>query len=352
MRKKIKDGILFSAVLLLCVLFLLYSKELFSGISAGISICLNTLIPSLFGFMVISKWITDSSLGTILGKPFSPISRFLFRTDPELFPIFLFSLLGGYPVGPRLISEQVKKGIISQKTGQRMLAFCVNCSPAFLISGVSIPLWGSPLPGLIIFSAQAVSCMLIAQITAFGKKIDAPQKKSRQAYEKMSVAFVGAVSGSVRAMAVICGFVLFFCGFFSLFDLIKLPSRAALLLKGFLEVTSGCQMIIENPFWGTLIACMFTSFGGICVHLQNMALMNGSGLKILGCILWRIPHVLFSLLFTYLGILIFNPVSGCFRQEGSLSCKVWSVSPLSSFLLIVLGIMLLLFYEKPDKISS
>lgn len=351
MHKKVLDGFLFTFLTLCCLACLLFSKQLFSGISSGISICLNTLIPSLFGFMVLSKFITDSPLGELLGKPFSFLTKPLFRLDSNLFSIFLLSLLGGYPVGPRLLSEQVKEGRISQSTAQRILPFCVNCSPAFLISGVSLPLWNTVLPGVILFSAQTLSCMVIAFLTGRRKSVPAPAPVQNRQKPDWAFLFVDSVNGSVRSMAAVCGFVVLFCGLFSFLDLLPLSGQTASLWKGFLEVTSGCQTVSGSFIAELYAVCLFTSFGGICVHLQTMALLSGSGLKLLPCLLWRIPHVLFSLLFTYLGVLILNPVSHCINQGEGISYRVWSVSPLSSFLLLLLGILLLLFYAKPVTIK-
>lgn len=49
-------------IFLLCITALLFSKECSKGAENGIGLCLSTLVPSLFPFMVLASYITDSGL--------------------------------------------------------------------------------------------------------------------------------------------------------------------------------------------------------------------------------------------------------------------------------------------------
>lgn len=344
---------LFLLTVCLCLICLLYSKQLFDGISYGIQICLNTLIPSMFGFMILSDFIANSPLNSILSKPFSIISKYLFRMESKLFPIFLMSILGGYPIGARLIAQKIKQQQISPQAGQRLLSFCINCSPAFLLSGVSLILWGNLQIGVLIYLSQVCAAILIGILSGIKKPVFLLKEQIELPTTNWSVTFVNAVNHSTKSMGVVCSFVVIFCGLFRFLDLIPLSKDNNLIIKGLLEVTSGCQLIQDVSFFNSiLLVCLFTSFGGICVFLQIAALLNGCQIKMLPLLGWRILYTACSLLFTYLGILTWKPVISCFQQIQKVTFRLYSVSPISSIFLIILVILLLLFSQKSARITD
>ena len=105
---KIKASIKFIIAILIiffAVGLIKYSKEVSSAVILSIESCLKIIIPSLFAFMVLSNLIVKSNIYILISKPFSLISRYLFRIPPELFSIFLLSNIGGYPIGAKLLTE-------------------------------------------------------------------------------------------------------------------------------------------------------------------------------------------------------------------------------------------------------
>ena len=182
----------------------------------GIQICLNSLIPSLFFFMALSSFLMQSGIGDKMFYPLCyPLSK-MFRIEKKFVPIFCFSLLGGYPIGPKLIADAISKKEMSPKTGARMLAFCVNCGPAFLISAVSVPIFHNYRIGMIVYLSQILSAFCIGCLLG-RKKTESPFSKvltQNQQYAHLSFSneFVIAVQTSVKSMALICAFVVAFTG--------------------------------------------------------------------------------------------------------------------------------------------
>lgn len=342
MKHKIWKLILFLLTATVCAICLIYSKYTFDGISSGIQICITTLIPSMFCFMVISNFIANSSLCSILSRPFRPLARHLFKLDDRLFTVFLLSLLGGYPVGAKLLADKIRSGEIPVQTGQRMIYFCVNCSPAFIISGAAMVLWNSLALGAMIYASQVITCFVIAFACGFKKNILTVQDK-KTATPPCSVALVQAVNNATKSMGIVCSFVVVFCAFFPFVNLLPLSDTAGTVLKGLLEVISGCQMIRDLPLvTSVLLVALFTSFGGICVHLQIMALLNGTGIKMGRFLLSRVCYTALSMGITWIGIQLLKPAVSCFNQIKSVSYHFYSVSPVSSLFLIFLAIMLLM----------
>ncbi len=361
-RKKwsrLLPGILLGETVLLCVAILSNSASMAEGIRQGIEISLNTLIPSMFIFLAVANFISDSPLGSQASRPFQRLAHKIFRLDPAAFTLFLLSLIGGYPIGAKLIASKIKKGQMNVRDGQRMLSFCTNCSPAFLLSGVSLGLWGSVVPGAVIYFSQVLAAVILAAGSAVRSPLVQIREDESREREELSSLFVRSVNSAAKSMGIICIFVVFFCGFFPFLDRLPLPDWAALIGKGLLEVTSGCQMIRGMTFVQSVyLVCLFTAFGGVCVHLQLTALLYKTNIKMGPFLLTRMIYTVLSLVFTILGCyliqigLLPSPAADCFTGSGNFTFHLYSVSPVSSFFLLVLCSILLLFPGKSVTIKK
>lgn len=61
--------------------------------------CIDTVIPSLYGMMILSSLIVSSGILSRIPTFAALIGRKLFGMEKTVFPIFIFSLFAGYPVG-------------------------------------------------------------------------------------------------------------------------------------------------------------------------------------------------------------------------------------------------------------
>ena len=89
---------------------------------------------------------------------------------------------------------------------------------------------------------------------------------------------------AVRSMALICGWVIFFrvlTGFLERWFLWKVPSTMAVVLIGGLELTNGCIQLlgIPNEELRFVLCSGMLSFGGLCVHMQTMTILQGLSVK-------------------------------------------------------------------------
>ena len=171
MLKKIK--FIISIICLFIIIFVLaFSKTISIAITQGLLICLNILIPSMFIFLIISEFFYRTNALNKILKPFNFLCEKLFKIDRKIGPILFFSLICGYPSGANLIENLVRENKISRKTANRMLYFCVNAGPSFLIGGVSIPLSNDITFGIILFISQVISFFIIGTFSSIGEKLE------------------------------------------------------------------------------------------------------------------------------------------------------------------------------------
>ena len=261
---------LFSAIGML--LLILDTKSAFRGASEGIQLCIQTLIPSLFPFFVLSSLLTGSLSGPFL----RPLCR-IFSITETAQSALVVGALGGYPTGAQTVMQLYYDGRIDQTQATRLISFCNNAGPSFFFgivaSKFSTPWMSWALWGIHLFSAALV---------AFLDKQKLQTDETEVAYASVSLPL--AVQRSIRAIASVCGWVLLFriiVGFLDRWLLWLLPRSVRVCLIGLMELTNGCcelEYIVDESVRFVLASAML-SFGGLCVTLQTMSVTNGFGMK-------------------------------------------------------------------------
>ncbi len=337
-------GIFSFAVLILLIIF---SSDVSQAVSESVSICLNILIPSLFVFLILSDFFIQTGWLSHILKPFSFICSKLFHIPSSLGPAVFMSLVCGYPVGAKLIARMVEEKTISDKLGERLLTFCVNAGPAFLIGGVAIPIFSSLKLGLIIFISHITAFFIVGICSGIGKK--AERLNISNVAVSPSEALVSSVRSATMAMVNICAFVLLFSGilgmlkqigFFNALENIfsnLIPSgSASTIVAGALEVSSG--VFLSKDVVGTLsffIVVAVTAFGGICVHLQIRSILCKTKISMKLFYRYRILYLLISLFTSAILFFFIGDTAAVFSTASNITPSADHGDPFASILLLI-----------------
>lgn len=276
-------------------------------------------------------------------------------------------MIAGYPIGAKLIAEQVKKGSLSLESAEHMLCYCVNAGPAFLISGVAAAKFSSLLIGIYIFLSHILSNLIIGFFINIRRKV--PKKEKITSYhtstESLSSALVRSVNGATISMSMICGMVILFSVLLSMLHSFGITDGLVELLQkifenvpfeqiipGILEVTQGCLGVESHQFTSIYIVAGLTAFGGICVHFQVIAMVHGTGIRLRKFFITRIWHVFNSTVICFFIIGLLNPEIAVFAPGEPVQIQRYSSSPLAACFLIASCVLLLLSCRKSDKIKS
>lgn len=337
-------------------LLLFFSKEIISGIQNGVSVCLSLMIPSTFLFLILTDILSKSRAGALLARPCFFLSR-LFRIRRCDVDIVMLSLIGGYPVGARILADRVKSGQIDKKSASRMLAFCVNSSPAFLYTGIGISLFHSTMAGSIFLLSSLLACLITGAVSRIGAFYPAAGKTASQSMQKINPATLlfSAVQKGVQSMALICGFVVLFSACMPLFSAFLsrfLPQEMAACICGLLEVCTGCASLFSSGYQNPMAAAMlFSSFGGVCVFLQIGAMLHGSGVSMRPMLLWRIFYSAVATgLTAFLSRFLPPDTLSAFSAFSDIQPIRSSVSPAAVCALLCCMILLLFFSVHPATI--
>ena len=178
MKTKIEPVLTAMLASLAGVGLLAYPQQAAEGAKNGIGYCLDILIPSLFPFMVLAVFVVKCGLAGKLGNLLERPVRFLFKLPGSAAAAILMSMVGGYPVGARSIAALHAAGELDDAQASRMLCFCVNAGPAFVISVVGIGFLKSAQAGMILFASQVFSSTVLGLLCGLAaQKLSSPPKK-------------------------------------------------------------------------------------------------------------------------------------------------------------------------------
>ncbi len=173
--KNSKNKIITIIILAICFVFILnpsvYSKSCLNAISVW---ALNVL-PMLLPFFIFTRIIVSicPPKKSVLDKPFKKF----YNTPNGSFLIFFLSVISGYPMGAKLISNMYENKYIDNDDALAMLSFCSISGPMFMIGTVGVSIFHSYKAGLIIMIANLLASIFNGLI--FRKRI-----KSKQIYNK------------------------------------------------------------------------------------------------------------------------------------------------------------------------
>ncbi|MBR5559034.1 MAG: hypothetical protein IKU72_02160 [Oscillospiraceae bacterium] len=295
-----------SAAVLTGAAMLVCSAQVADGVRQGLALCGQTLIPSLFPFMVLSIFISRSGASVFLGRLMRPLCRRWLRLPAAFGPVLLMSFLGGYPVGARMLDGMLQRKEATPEEAARFLGFSVCPAPSFAVVTVGAGLLGSAKAGAVLYGCHLFTALLVGGWQARRTKAPALHNTSFQPLP-FAPALVEATAAAVEGMLSICGFVLVFSVVLALLQASVIPALASAIagftgsflsaraiaaaLCGLLEVTCGIFSCKELE-WGTLclLVPFLVSFGSFSVLCQLSACLHGKGIPMGRLLRGRLIH--------------------------------------------------------------
>ena len=336
-----KFSFFFTSVILIifCVLFFIFPSLIIDGLRKGLTVCGSSVIPSMFPFIVLSDFIIRSDYGNVIGSKISPITEKIFRLPGSAGCAIIMSLIGGFPIGAKMTAQLYENGEINESQGRRMIIFCVNAGPAFVIGTVGTTMLSSRRAGIILFVSLSVTSLLFGFVSRFFiVKSETKPTKIKAAFNPDVLS--ESVSNSIQTMFNICAWIMLFSGFNSL--LLRLPvSRSAVLWLSMLtEVTNGCMNAAGN--FPACILALTLGWAGLSVHFQVLPYLEK--LKVRMSFFW-ISRLLAGGTATAISWLLFKLFpceTSVFSNNANIISEPFSISaPVAAAMLLLSALMLI-----------
>ncbi|MDO4862792.1 MAG: hypothetical protein Q4A05_01375 [Ruminococcus sp.] len=260
-----------------------------ASVYAALQRCLTAVIPSLFAMIAASALLIRSGTVSAAGRLVHRAGRLLLGMDGDIFVIFLFSNIAGYPVGARMLLSCCESGRLTRREAELLAGVCFGAGPAFIYGCIAGQLYRSARVGLLIsLSSFAGSLAAAAVLSAYLRRHGhgAPPRTGISFRAEM---LPDCVSAAGRSMAEICAAILGFAVISAILARVGvLPAAAGLLsrLTG-RDFTASAGLIcsaLDVTAVGSLPAGDFTllpeiaalvTFGGGCVFMQLAAIFRG-----------------------------------------------------------------------------
>lgn len=303
----------------LCGLFVLVfaSEQAIESCRYGLTLCLDLIIPSLFPFFFFSILLSRLGFPEWLGARLNkPASRLYHVSGSGITALFI-GLCGGYPMGAAYLADLIHEGLVSEKEAERLLAFCNNSGPAFLIGAIGSGIFSSAKAGVLLYLIHVLSALLCGLLLRGPSLLcDEPGRHQTYPVHSFSQLLPEAVRLTVSSLLNVCGFVVCFSVFSGLllsngvmdYCLYKLCSLIHMeaqplqaLLIGFFEIGSGIGAMRGLPPTPLhlAVASAIVGWGGISVHFQTYSLLSDTNIKGTLHTAGRLLNALFSFILSY-----------------------------------------------------
>ena len=291
MNKRVRGDV----CLVLCgvlVWLLADAKQLRLEAAGALALCAGTVIPSLFPFMAVAGMLVRLGFGQWLAPYTAGLTAPLFRLPGCAGSALLLGLVGGYPIGARTAAELYVSGALTRQEAERLLTFCNNSNPVFLISVLGSGVFGSVRTGLWLWLIHVCSALLTGLLfrgLGQGRREISPPVSFQS--PSLPEAIVSAVKDAAGGMLSVCAFVTLF--YVLAAPLRGLPGPWAALTVGVTELFS-LTPLLHCDRMGFVLAAGCAGWGGLSVLCQTAAILDGTDLPLRPCVLGKLMQGLLS----------------------------------------------------------
>lgn len=326
----VQDTIL--TILIFAVMLIIISNPTIftSGTISGLKLFVFSVLPGLFPFMFLTKLLTEIGLVFKMTKKMDKFSYSLFGTPGISLYAFFMSILSGYPIGAKIISDLYSKNLINEEDAQKMSVFCTTSGPIFVIGTVGTIMFQSFKIGIILYASHILSSIFLGVILNIISKLKNKNKSSIKSIQntvtpkKHENILSYCVVETINSLFVVGAYITLFYLVSELLDVLNIFNFISSFLSstfgqiginvpllketlyGIVEVTRGCKSLslsINNS--SIILASALISFSGISIIMQSMAFLKQAKIKTHNFVFTKVVHSLFSALICYLLIILF-----------------------------------------------
>lgn len=308
-----KRKMLTAGVCLLTFFLLKYPGESLAAAREGMSLWLNTLIPTLLPFLILTGILIHTDGIYKLLSRFTLLWKKLFCLSPYGAYALILGLLCGYPMGAKIACDLYSSGKISRREGEYLLTFTNNASPVFLLNYLGLQCLKGRINAAFILGILLLSdvlCMLFFRWVVYRNQIPelcppAASKKETSSTSSPGAAIDVSIMNGFETITRLGGYILMFSilnAVISHFWPPAIPGKY--LLLGLTEITTGLYQIALTswPYQLKFICSMtLTAFGGFCIMAQTKSVLD----KKLSLLPYASSKCL-NALFTFILILVFR----------------------------------------------
>ena len=301
-------------------LVLALNKNASSTVTEGILLWGATVLPALFPYFFITAVLSSLRITSRLSLRLSPLTLRTFNVGGHVGYALFISLLSGYPIGAKTVSDLKQKGLLSDAESVRASALCSTSSPMFMVGSVGNITFNSTLFGLLLFVSHLLSSICVGIIFSFYKRKEKPSAPSKLIYEQKNVDNIlyESTFSAVISVLVVGGIITLFYTLTEIFNTLGILSPFINLIDkitgnrnlaegivfGLFECTRGLKSLSNGGISPVALptAAAICGFGGLSVIVQSVAYLKKAKIKtapfFLAKVLYAVLGFLFGIIFS------------------------------------------------------
>lgn len=301
--------IIIGFILITFVYFLIIdSQTSLSLAKQGLIVWFRDLIPTLFPFMIVTSLLTRLNLSAYLARIIAPLFR-IYRINYAGIYCILMGFLCGFPMGAKVITEELSLKHISREEAQYLLSFCNNIGPVYFL-GFVLPYIGYKANLSFLFGMYGIPLCygLLLRYTIYKQYsfLDADlsvkiTQNTKLNYEKILSLFIHideSMEINIENILKLGGYMIIFnTSAVCFYHLNFIPDSLISFLIPFMEISNGIKQI---PNEHALYILSVLSFGGLCCIAQTYCFIKHTSLSIKKYIYSKISIALLSIAYYFL----------------------------------------------------
>lgn len=221
--------------------------------------------PTLFPFLVLMPMLTGKEACAAYEAMLSKGMRVLFGLPGSAAPVVAIGMIAGSPGGAIALRSMAINSGLKRSEAQRIALALGGVSPAYLIMGVGLSLYGSMKLGMKLACIQMVIQFLLLVVLPRRK-----EECEEIEYLQEANGIKNPISFAVENLLGICGYMVFF-SIVAKVTAAFAGDRIGGYLLLILDLPSGLANLANMKLPGEMgLLCAAIGFGGLCIAFQNM----------------------------------------------------------------------------------
>lgn len=274
---------------------LIFPKAAAEAVKEGLMMCGQMIIPSLFPFFIAVNLLNELGASRLISNALAPFGARLGISGQGV-SAFIIGMTGGYPLGAAYIARLRSQGLIGREEASRLLVFCNNSGPAFIVGAAGVGVFSSAAAGFFLYAVHIFAALIFGVMASPKAPCDICYDEDIFSPVSFSAAITASVRRSADSVIGVCAFVVAFSalnGVLDGMDITRILSGelsyrlgaelcwCRAWLSGILELGNGIGSMagLEIRPINLALAAFILSWGGLSVHFQTFAMISGTDIK-------------------------------------------------------------------------
>lgn len=274
---------------------LIFPKAAAEAVKGGLIMCAQVIIPSLFPFFIATNLLNELGASKLISNALAPFGAKIGISGHGV-SAFIIGVTGGYPLGAAYIARLRSQGLISRDEASRLIVFCNNSGPAFIVGAAGVGVFSSAAAGFFLYAVHIFAALIFGVMASPKAPCDICYDEDIFSPVSFSAAITASVRRSADSVIGVCAFVVAFSalnGVLDGMDITRILSGelsyrlgaelcwCRAWLSGILELGNGIGSMagLEIRPINLALAAFILSWGGLSVHFQTFAMISGTDIK-------------------------------------------------------------------------